>query len=83
MTKRNIEVPAGDITTLDMPQGMSLRNWFAGMAMQAFVSDHEWDDAFTNGNDGDPTDCANNTVSNMAYGLADAMLQASGEFPSS
>jgi hypothetical protein len=50
---------SGDMTPLAFQPGMSLRDWFAGMAIQGTLSDP----------------CSTfNTVAAMAYKQADAML---------
>ena len=59
--------PVGDVKTHGT-FGMSLRDWFAGMAMQGLVASND-DGA------GDRID----DVPRYAYSIADAMLKARGE----
>ena len=52
----------------DFQQGMSLRDWFAGMALQGIIADSGWE----------PIEREEGImpVSEVAYRLADAMLTA-------
>jgi hypothetical protein len=62
---------------LEINQGMSLRDYFAAQAMQAFITLHE--QALTR--DGEPCHwekdgTSSEIISEQAYGVADAMLKA-------
>ena len=55
--------------------GMSLRDWFAGMAMQGILATGEWD-KFPEIGSGSIVAAANRRIAKMSLELADAMLAA-------
>ena len=61
--------------------GMTLRDWFAGMAMQAMARDYAKESCTTGGKDGYLANAARETddethvvVADVAYHLADALI---------
>lgn len=64
----NKEVDQKTILRLDMTRGMTLRDWFAGMALQGIVSDSP-----TTGEWGEER------MASYAFQLADAMLNQRGQ----
>lgn len=58
----------GPTTAPETYYGMSLRDWFAGMAMQAQVSQDIYRNPFS--------DADMSYIATMSYGFADAMLKA-------
>lgn len=62
--------PVADYPSLSVDTGMSLRDWFAGLAMQGLLA------AQIHGFNDSP---ANGPFTSMAYEMADAMLKAKEE----
>jgi len=58
-----LTMPSGEVLWIQTSTGMSLRDWFAGMALQGVTSSANWDGAISD-------------VADDAYSLADAMLAA-------
>jgi hypothetical protein len=65
MNNTNTGGPAFPHITEDCRDGMTLRDYFAAKAMQAFVSDPDW-----------RSDMMLNETARVAYAQADAMLKA-------
>lgn len=64
-------------TTADNgPPGMSLRDWFAGMAMQGAISDPEFCAGHPDGKPLDTPQRYREALVRYAYNQADAMLEA-------
>lgn len=60
--------PANHFDLADNEHGMTLRDWFAGMALQGMLASHDVCDS--------ETEVINfNVISELSYGYADAMLE--------
>lgn len=64
---RDCNGTAVEIRDYKVTGGMSLRDWFAGKAMQAYVTSPAWEGA------------KRDSIAKWAYNMADEMLKARGE----
>ena len=61
--------------------GMTIRDWFAGMALQGIMSDPDFNSDFEYPNPefGKPNIIVRDTMAERCYRMADAMMKARGE----
>jgi len=65
------DTPLQTLETKVIHQGMTLRDYFAGLALQGFVSNRQYSEMFS-GNNGFPIP---DFIAKTAYEIADAMLK--------
>lgn len=69
----------GDIVPVGS-SGLSLRDWFAGMALNGMAANESWSGAFATPEDTEYPENYLPEVARVAYAAADAMLKAREKF---
>lgn len=67
ITRQRIAPDTISESRMDVEGGLTIRDWFAGMALQGMMANPSWDSTLRH------------TVAENAYGYADAMLDARKE----
>ena len=69
-------LPSGNIDTVHQNPGLSIRDWFAGMALQGLLAGRHTVKAMVTGITTPNRDMSQDEVSEWTYSYADAMLIA-------